>query len=1358
MNHIYPRIILVKNPLRHKLFLFLISCHIYVLGIAQEHYAFRHVDANMGLSDNLVKGITSLPDGRVGIRTQTMLNLYNGATFDYLRQSNNPKYKWDFSGYEREYVDAQNRLWMKQNQQLHVLDLNQNKFEENIDSLLLSYGVKGKLTDFFIDRAKNLWFLSQEGQLYYYALNQKKLVLLPLQNPAWQQKYGRPIQIESAANQCWILYSNGLVQAWDYSKQKIVVHDESLLGKINPESHNMVLCSSLEDDGLWLLHDTDIFYYALAQKNWRRVSSISGLSNFFTCMDVDQDGNAWVGTSKSEIRIISATGNTLQSFKGMQLTSGGVLLNDISSIHIDEDNGVWVGTLFQGVCYYHPSMHKIHLLHTISNGSTITNENVRCFLEEPDGSILIGTINGLFRYSPKTGKIVSVYKELDGKLCMWLYRDSKGRIWIPTFLNGIFCIDRGKVRQYHKEGISVHADPNPNNGRMIIEDDQGQLWVSVYGGVGKFDPETGNIDFLYKRHPEIKHLKLGLTFARIDKQTIAVAAEELYFYNTVKDSVWFPEFTRQIKSYGAEYNFIHTDKQGLQWISVNGLKVWDKTKQKLYEITFNSKIPNQTVSAILEDIFGNIWVSTVHGISKITPKKEKQGYSFSVTNFGQIDGAGVQAGRFNIGASLRSSDGIMYFGGVHGINVFNPNKLVYNASHHKPLLTGFRVFNEPISADSGFNGRVLVDRPWNQNPQINLKYNENFITLEFSGLNYVNPSRTYFRYRMENYDQDWTEILADGLGRINYTGLPPGDYIFKIYSANSDKIWGNEYTEIFIHVSTPFWLSIWAKIGYALLFLTAVLVIIRIVNARNRQRLVRQQELEKQKQKEELDQFKLNFFTNLSHELRTPLSLIITPLDLIIKEIKEIPLKEKLDSIYRRSNDLLNIVNQLLDFRKLEVKGERLVLSHGDMVEFVEGVYTAFKPLAESKKLNFLLSAPESAIYLYFDKDKMLKVLNNLLSNAFKFTNTGDVVRLMVSAEDISGKQFVRIAVSDTGDGIATEDLDDIFNRFSQAKNQRHDHTGTGIGLYLVKEYMELHEGSVEVKSELHQGSTFSVLLPTDLSDNGQQDVIEPQKESVIAKTDLKKAKILICEDNQEFRQFLVQQLEKYYVVLQAPDGKQGYQIALEQEPDLIISDMMMPNMNGIELCQHVKSNIQTSHIPIILLTARMSTEARMSVYTAGADSYLSKPVIFDVLLARIQNLIEQQENRKKIFHTTIEVTPSSITINSLDEELVQKALSSVERNIDNPDYSVEQLGNDIGLSRGNLYRKLQSITGQSPADFIRSIRLKRAAQLLRDSQLHITEIAYMVGFNTLKYFNKHFKNTFGVTPSQYRNDQSNQL
>ena len=482
------------------------------------------------------------------------------------------------------------------------------------------------------------------------------------------------------------------------------------------------------------------------------------------------------------------------------------------------------------------------------------------------------------------------------------------------------------------------------------------------------------------------------------------------------------------------------------------------------------------------------------------------------------------------------------------------------------------------------------------------------------------------------------------------------------------------------------------------------------------------------------------------------LTLIITPLSVIINESENENLKGKLMSIYNNAQKLLALVNQLLDFRKLEVKGEKINLGYGEISDFIYQCCTSFQPIMTEKSISFKIDLPKYPIYMYFDQDKIYKVMNNLLSNAYKFTPEYGEISIQLSEGE---ENFLFIKISDTGIGISEENLPHIFDRFYQISSKQCENTGSGIGLHLAKEYINLLHGKIEVTSIANRGTTFTICLPTNLHPQEKmaaKEDVQENNENDSSSISPNKPIILLVEDNTEFRNFLKEELNKWYQVIEAKEGLEGEKIAIERDPNLIISDVMMPIMNGIELCKRLKNNIQTSHIPIILLTARISDEDKMTGYEAGADSYLSKPFNFDILLTRIRKLIEQQENRKATFHRSIEVSPSSITITSLDEKLVQKALHCVEENMENPEYSVEKLAADIGMTRMSLYRKLQSITGQTPTEFIRSIRLKRAAQLLQNYQLSIVEITDMVGFNTPRYFTKCFKETFGILPSEYSN------
>jgi signal transduction histidine kinase/DNA-binding response OmpR family regulator len=575
----------------------------------------------------------------------------------------------------------------------------------------------------------------------------------------------------------------------------------------------------------------------------------------------------------------------------------------------------------------------------------------------------------------------------------------------------------------------------------------------------------------------------------------------------------------------------------------------------------------------------------------------------------------------------------------------------------------------------------------------------------------------------------------DGIGKVNYTNLAPGTYRLKVLAATNNSHWDSRYAEMTIIIHPPFWRTIWSYIIYISLLLVSVYFSITYYVRRNKL-------LIQKKQKNELDQLKFSFFTNISHELRTPLTLIITPLDSILKKTEEGPLKQQLAGINRNANDLLKMVNQLLDFRKLEIKGETLQLSYCNISEFCETIAYSFRELKTDKEIEFICQFSEQSIYAYVDKDKLQKIINNLLSNAFKFTPKGGHISLQLQKD--SSKPLFSIQVTDTGFGIHEADLKQIFDRFYQAKKQQEENTGSGIGLHLVKEYVVLHNGTIKVESNINKGSSFTVTIPTNL----QPEILTTLESGTDERK--KHLKILIVEDNSDFRNFLQNELSYKFRVLCAVNGQEGLKIATDQHPDLVITDIMMPEMTGTELCKNLKSDIRISHIPVILLTAKVSDQAQIEGFEAGADAYITKPFNMDILLLRINHLIEQQQKRIAAFKKTIVLNPESFTSTNVDEELIKKALGHIEKNIDSISYSVEQLSKDMCMDRTGLYRKLVAIIGLTPTEFIRSVRLKRAAQLLLNG-LTVTEVADRIGFSgSTSYFAKVFQEEFGVKPSQY--------
>ncbi|MDR1610704.1 MAG: response regulator, partial [Candidatus Symbiothrix sp.] len=886
-------------------------------------------------------------------------------------------------------------------------------------------------------------------------------------------------------------------------------------------------------------------------------------------------------------------------------------------------------------------------------------------------------------------------------------------------------------------------------------------WVSVANqGIGELDTQTGKIAMLRDKHPEISFCKKVFNFYVADDHTFAAYGENgIFYYDIRNDKTYIPDTNDpgnpKFASSSIGYNCILKDSRSLEWFGTEqGIRIWDEQRKQVYAIDIEDGLPNNSVVAIQEDNDGIYWAASINGITKIEIREKAGRYEFSLVNFDANDG--LQNGKFFEKASLKSKNGDLYFGGYNGFNTFNPAHIQYNPSKNKPVFTAFKLFNSTVKEGVDYNKHLILENPVNRTKEIRLTYRENFISFDFSGLNYVNPSRTYYRYRLENYDKGWNETVTSGLGTAAYTGLPPGKYKLTVYTANNDKVWCDEAAEIAIVITPPFWVTVYAYVFYAGLLVAVLFFLFIYLQKRRKKKQSEQETLEREKQKEELDQMKFRFFTNISHEFRTPLTLIMTPLSILIRKSKNEHDKKSLTSIYRNAESMLDLINQLLDFRKLEMGGEKLKLSFDDFIRFSGYVYATFKEMAANKSIGFDFDNRELQLFIWFDKEKMRKILNNLYSNALKFTPAGGYITTEIHLVEEDDREYVKITITDTGCGISEKEQQTIFERFYQSENNASDKVGSGIGLHLVKEYIELHEGKITVNSKPNEGSAFSVFIPADLK--GKEDAkphsLLPEESDMQPEPD--KKTLLIVEDNTEFRHFLAEQLSSLFNVLEASDGVEGEETARQKYPDLIVSDLMMPGQDGLELCRRLKNDIQTSHIPVILLTARLSDEAKIESYKAGADSYIAKPFNFEVLQTRIEMLIEQQDKRKKLFHKTIDVQPGSITTTSLDKEFIGKTIQLIEKNIGNPDYSNDDLGRDLGMSRSCLYPKFQSITGQTPNHFIRSIRLKRAAQLLQAGQYTVSEISWMVGINDVKYFNKYFKEEFGVTPTQYRKENTN--
>ena len=668
-----------------------------ISSFAINQYKFRLIDIVDGLSDNQIRGLSITPDGRIAVRTASIMNIYNGTTFEYFHYDKKQKYVWNYNRPTKEYYDNQGRIWMKELGYLLLLDLNTNKFNYNISEELATLGITKRLKNLFIDDSKNYWFLTEDNTFTFYDTTQSKLITIEDGQSDFTRLYGIPMELTQYKNLCWIVYSSGLIRCWDYTSHEFIFQETRFLNIIGDFTDRIYIHPDAVGN-IWLMYNNAVYFHHRINRDWKEVATIKGISNFFTCMDMDNDGNVWVGTSKSGLRYIDGKTFEVTHLPGMRLINGGVQDNDIFTLFIDPNNGIWIGTLFQGLCYYHPSMQKFQLIQTINTGTQITNETIRCFLEEEDGTVLIGSGDGLYRFYPESKKVERLFKEQINDLCLSIRKDHSGRIWVGTYLGGFFCIEGKQIRQYLRSSINLEKDPNQNISRCIYEDTDGRFWACVTGGVGQIDPVTGKMLYmLADKYPEIKDYTLIYHLYPINDETFAAVGDKgIYYYNTKRDSLYIPgtdnpDFEQNIKYFG-----ILKDTRGLEWFATeDGIRVWDKTK--LYKLTVTEGLPNNEVYSLLEDDNGVIWASTLNGICKIAPIQSNDTYNFSIVNFGISDG--LQWGKFYDHSALKAKDGTLYFGGAHGFNYFDPNKIIYNNSKNKPVLTAFRIFNSLIKEE-----------------------------------------------------------------------------------------------------------------------------------------------------------------------------------------------------------------------------------------------------------------------------------------------------------------------------------------------------------------------------------------------------------------------------------------------------------------------------------------------------------------------------------------------------------------------------------------------------------------------------------------------------------------------------------
>lgn len=1265
--------------------------------------------------------------------TMSGLNRYDGYSFRSYRQDLRDTTSLSDNSIIHLAEAPEGLIWVTQRYGQNIYNPATDKFDRQPQKTLKKWGIPGdSVNNIFKDRKGTYWFITKYGLYHDHKRFSDKVVAS---------------MVQDTTGNFWLIYPDGTLERKD-ENFKAITYRTRIPGSNSPQNYEMIA----DNDGdLWIFSNSDVqgIYYFNIQQGFTHYDQNNKLNNSIVRSVVqDNEGLIWIGTDHGGINIIDKHKQTIQYLLNNTENNKSLSQNSINALYRDDAGIIWVGTYKRGLCYYHENIVKFPLYqHQLFAGSSLPYDDVNRFAEDNKGNLWIGTNGGGLIYFDRTRNTYTQYlhdpndnNSPSGNVIVSLWIDHNDKLWIGSYFGGLDCFDGHHFTHYRHDP----ADPgslSDNSVWEIFEDSRQRLWVgTLSGGLNLLE---GNKFSHYVRSTSGNSIRSGYVSALMEDQQHQLWVGTSDGVDVRDSSGHFTHYDTELSNKNVICLF--EDSRGNVWIGTReGLNMFDPRTKKFRVFRKENGLADNTVLNILEDNDHTLWMSTTNGVSNMNT-------AYQFKNYDESDG--LQGREFNENAALRTRSGELVFGGANGFNLFYPHKIAVNGSIPPIVFTDLQIFNKSIQPGEVLNGRTLLPQSISDTKTITLKYRENVFSISFAALNYFHPEKNQYMYMLEGFNNEW--LTTDAQQRTaTYTNLDPGDYVFRVKASNNDAVWTPEPLTLHIKILPPFWRTPLAFILYFLLILAALWFARRLTLERERFRSRIAFERQEAQRMHELDAMKIRFFTNISHEFRTPLSLIITPLEKILKKGQDGNLQQQLTLVQRNARRLLNLVNQLLDFRKMEVQEIKLYPVQGEIVQFVKELTTSFSDLSEKKQIHLDFHSNVSTLSMLYDPDKIEKIIFNLLSNAFKFTPEHG--NISVDLQFQSPAQLA-IIVKDTGIGIPSEQQGRIFESFFQ-----HDipgslvNQGSGIGLSITREFVKLHGGSISVDSTPAVGSTFTVLLPVTPTDVV---VTEPVKTSIMSAAPTpttkeytgKKPVLLLVEDNEDFRFYLKDNLSLHYHIIDAPNGQVGWDILQTTIPNIVVSDVNMPLVDGLELCRRIRQQPKLAHLPVILLTARAAEEDQLEALDNGATDYITKPFNFEMLLSRLRNIVTQQVSLKNTFKQHIEAHPEEIVISSQDELFIKNALLIVEKNISNPGFSVEELSRELHMSRVSAYKKLVQLTGKPPLEFIRSIRLKRAAQLLEKSQMTIAEVAYEVGFNDPKNFSRYFKLEYNMLPSAYR-------
>ncbi len=1358
------------------------SATVPVTGYGQKNmYSIKTLSKQDGLSNNFVTWVYEDSRGFIWFATSDGLNRWDGYEFVVFRH--NPG---DENSLPNNFIlclneDHNNNLWIGTNHYgLARYNLSEERFYRYPIIPQNETTIPGDLVRcIFTDNSGIVWVGTNYGLARYQtASDDFKRYRFP--GDSEQEASDVRSIFYSQTDDLIIQTSSGLFK-YD-SVADMVVHANMEL----PDRYHEILRNEIPvilntSNSFWMSGLNGIFKYDFKRgtdESYRyKPNDLTSISSpDISYVFEDSRNNIWIGTENNGLNFYNVASNNFTLFSKSG-TDGRYLSNNIITfLYEDSHSNLWVATQEGGLNYLTEKNELIkYYTNNELNDKSIGNPKVSCFLEDRKGNLWIGTGNGgLNKSLEREGEFKRFNIESSGVspsiLSIVQKKDDDNLIFITGWGLGLYSFDIRKelFSDLTYDSVLSQGERYLNMKGMGM-DTEGKLWLASHLGDGiiVYDPQKEKFYDSDNPDPYLSDL-LNIPFAvsvyQDSKQRLWILTYTgLFMYDTVFNSYY--SFPGDNTSLSSDYIFdLFEDSKQRLWVgSTHGLDLIVEKNGKIEFERYSSSysLPGN-IKGILEDSKGNLWLSSNEGIVLFNPESKLLKHYITEEEIPTLE--------YFERARIKSANGYMYFGSTDGFVSFHPDSLLANEPDSKIYLTDFQIFNQ--SQKAGEDKSPLL-RSIIETKEIELNYDQSVLGFEYVGLN-INRNRPLeYAYTMEGYDKDW--YFVGDKRFATYSNLSPGYYTFRVKIADGNQLTDSEGISLDIRIKPPIWKT---KLAYIIYVLIGIILLILFRWAIiNRAKLLNELKIEKLaiKNVRETNLMKLRFFTNISHEFRTPLTLIKAPLEKLMDSGIELQAPERnyyYGLIQNNTNKLLKLINQLMDYRKLESGSLFLVPSRNDLIHQCKISWMQFQELAKKKDIDYTFQSDTESLYISFDEDKIDKIISNLLSNAFKFTHKGGKIDFLIKRTADQELQFksnsesISLIIRDNGIGIKKEDLPHIFERFYiVSKKDKNSIEGTGIGLTLVKELTELHKGKITVHSSKGEGAEFIVKLPIidlpeeELKDKATEEQKEPSSEpqlnhAIDQRIDgtlkTKSKKILVVEDDDELREFIIKELSDNYTCIEARDGEEGFRKAFLKMPNLVISDIMMPLTDGFKLCKSIKSDERTSHLPVILLTARHSQEKQIEGLELGADDYIYKPFNIDIFKKRINNMLTSRENLFTRFREGTDLLFKNEYTNEKDNDLIQSIIDLVLKNISEEKINADFISERIHISRSLVYIKIEAITGQTVNEFIRNIRLKKATRLLQDKSLTITEIAYAVGFSSQSYFTRSFTHLFGVAPKEY--------